>query len=136
MDLKNFIAVSGMTGIFRLAGNRSNGLIVEDIDTGKRKFAPMRKHQFTPLESISIFTFEDATELHKVFQNMLDQMEDNPLPAPNAESEVLREYFLDILPDHDPDRVHIGDIRKLIKWFSFLHERDLLTEAGASSEEE
>lgn len=135
MDLKNFIAVSGMPGIYRLAGNRSNGLIVEDIDTGKRKFAPMRKHQFTPLESISIFTFDDATELNKVFQNMLDQMEDNPLPSPNSDSEVLREYFLDILPDHDPDRVHIGDIRKLIKWFSFLQERDLLKDVDTSEEE-
>ena len=71
MNLKDLIAVSGISGIFKIAGNRNNGLIIEDLDTGKRKFAPSRKHQFTPLESIAIYTEDDSTELAKVFQNML-----------------------------------------------------------------
>ncbi|MBR9919900.1 MAG: hypothetical protein GYB31_03615 [Bacteroidetes bacterium] len=133
MDLSNLIAVSGMPGLYRLAGNRSNGLIVEEVDTGKRKFAPARKHQFTPLESISIFTYDDATELSKVFSRMLEQFEDNPPPEGNVSTDVLREYFNDVLPDHDEDRVHPGDIKKVIKWFSFLKERNMLTD---SDEEE
>jgi hypothetical protein len=46
MNLENLVAVSGMSGIFRIAANRNNGLIVEDLITGKKKFASARKHQF------------------------------------------------------------------------------------------
>lgn len=137
MNLKDLIAVSGMSGVFRLAANRSNGLILEELDTGKRKFASARKHQFTPLESIAIFTTDDSEELAKVFQNMLDQYADNPPINPNSKPHELREYFADVLPNFDPDQVSTGDIKKVIKWFSFLHERGLLTqEAEGSSEEE
>lgn len=145
MNLKDFVAVSGLSGIFRMAANRNNGLIVADLDSGKRRFASSRKHQFTPLESIAIFTDDDdSVELAKVFQNMQDQAEDNPVPANGAKPQELREYFLDVMPNHDRDRVHISDIKKVVKWYTFLQERDLLnlpeeeaeTEAKGGDEEE
>ena len=128
MKLENLIAVSGLTGLFRMAANRSNGLIVEDIKTGKRRFASARKHQFTPLESIAIYTDDgDSTELKNVFRNMHQQLEDNPAPSTSASSNELHEYFADILPNYDRDRVFTGDIKKVIKWFNYLQESDLLT---------
>ena len=127
MNLKDLIAVSGISGVFRIAGNRNNGLIIEDLDTGKKKFAPARRHQFTPLESIAIYTDDDSTELAKVFSNMLEQIDDNPPVNPNAKPDDLREYFADVLPDFDRDQVSSGDIKKVIKWFNFLHERNLLS---------
>ncbi len=130
MNLENLVAVSGMPGLYRIAANRNNGLIVEDLITGKRKFAPSRKHQFTPLESIAIFTDDgDSTELKNVFRNMLQQMTDNPPVSPNAASEELLEYFADVLPNYDPDRVFPSDIKKVIKWFNFLTEQGLLDDA-------
>ena len=127
MNLKDLIAVSGISGVFKIAGNRNNGLIIEDLDTGKKKFAPSRRHQFTPLESIAIYTDDDSTELSKVFSNMMDQLEDNPPVNPNSKPEELREYFADVLPDFDRDQVSSGDIKKVIKWFIFLNERNLLS---------
>ena len=35
------------------------------------------------------------------------------------------------MPEHDRDKVLISDIKKLTKWFSFLHERNLITEEEA-----
>ena len=35
------------------------------------------------------------------------------------------------MPEHDRDKVLISDIKKLAKWFSFLHERNLITEEEA-----
>ena len=128
MNLKDLIAVSGISGVFKIAGNRNNGLIIEDLDTGKKKFAPSRRHQFTPLESIAIYTDDDSTALSKVFSNMMDQLEDNPPVNPNSKPEELREYFADVLPDFDRDQVSSGDIKKVIKWFIFLNERNLLSQ--------
>jgi hypothetical protein len=70
----------------------------------------------------------DSEPLDKVFQNMLDQFEDNPPPPPKGKAEIVLEYFEDVLPQYDKDKVSIGDIRKIIKWFNFLHDRGLLTE--------
>ena len=137
MNLEKLIAVSGLSGIYRMAANRSNGLIIEDVQSGKRRFASSRKHQFTPLESISIFTDDgDSMELKKVFRNMKQQQEDNPPPAASAKSEDLHEYFAEVLPTYDRDRVFNGDIKKLFKWFNFLVEASLLVESAGSDEEE
>ena len=129
MNLDNLIAVNGLPSIYRMAANRSNGLIVEDLDSGKRRFVSARKHQFTPLGSIAIFTDDgDSVELASVFRNMRDQFEDRPPVNPTAKSEELFDYFTDILPNYDPDRVYPGDVKKVIKWFNSLKEKGLLTE--------
>lgn len=137
MNLEQLIAVSGLSGIYRMAANRSNGLIIEDVQSGKRRFASSRKHQFTPLESISIFTDDgDSIELKKVFRNMKQQQEDNPPPAASAKSEELHEYFAEVLPTYDRDRVFNGDIKKVIKWFNYLDEAGMLSDSAESEEEE
>jgi hypothetical protein len=128
MNLENLVAVSGLPGLYRMAANRSNGLIVEDIKSGKRRFASSRKHQFTPLESIAIYTDDgDSKELKHVFRNMFQQIEDNPPVSTSAKNEELHDYFAEVLPQYDRDRVHAGDIKKVIKWFNCLKESNLLT---------
>ena len=136
MNLDKIVSVSGLSGLFKMAANRNNGLIIEDLDTGKRRFASIRKHQFTPLESIAIYTDDgDSTEIKHVFRNMLDQLEDNPPINAKSKPEELHDYFADILPNYDRDKVMTGDIKKLIKWFNFLHERALLSEKSGDEEE-
>ena len=138
MDLSNLVAVSGLSGIFKMASNRKNGLILENIDTGKKKFYSSRKHQFTPLESISIYTYGETVELTDVFGSMRDQVEENPPVSHKSDNEVLRTYFESVLPDFDREKVYVSDIKRIIKWFNFLIERDLLEDKPeeVSNEEE
>ena len=139
MNLENLIAVSGLPGIYRMAANRNNGLIIEDVKTGKRRFASSRRHQFTPLESIAIYTDDgESTELKNVFRNMLQQLGDNPPADGSGKPEELHEYFADILPNYDRDRVPTGDIKKVIKWFSYHNESKAhnIEEESPQSEEE
>lgn len=127
MNLEKLVAVSGLPGLYRMTGNRGNGVIVEDLDNGKSKFASMRKHQFTPLESIAIYTDNDSVALSKVFRNMLEQKADNPPADANGKVEDIKEYFADVVPDYDRDQVHLSDMKKVIKWFNFLDARNLLS---------
>lgn len=136
MDLEKYVAVSGISGLLKLVANRNNGLIVEDLGTGKRRFVPARGHQFTPLASIGIYTNDgDSTELKNVFQRMLEKLETNPPVDANAHADVLHAYFADILPEYDRDRVNTGDIKKVIKWFTFLNAKDLLKETEPEEEQ-
>lgn len=136
MNLHKLVAVSGRPGIYKMAANRPNGLIIEDLDSGKKIFAPSRKHQFTPLESISIYTDneEDTVELKTVFKNMLTQIEDNAPVDPKSSAVDIKAYFEQVLPEYDRDKVLVSDIKKLIKWFNYLNTRDLLSLEDESEE--
>ena len=140
MNFEKLVAVSGLPGIYKMVANRNNGLIIEDIDSGKKRFASARKHQFTPLESVAIYTDDgDSTELSNVFKNMLEQIQDNPPIDTKSPPEELFDYFADVLPQYDRNKVKVGDIKKVIKWFGFLNDRNYLnTQAkdNISSEEE
>ena len=137
IDVKNFVAIAGMGGVQKLIVVRSNGLIIENFDSKDRKFVPLRSHEFSPFETISVYIDGgDTVPLARVLTNMKDQLADNPLPSEKDASTVLRNYLISILPEHDRDRVHISDIKKMIKWFNFLNSRDLLKEAVAAEEAE
>lgn len=136
MKLDELVAVSGLSGVFKLAANRNNGLIIEDLDTGKKRFASARKHQFTPLASIGIFTLDDSTELKIIFRTMIEQAEENPVPKISESSKVLHDFFRKILPEYDEDKVHTSDIKKVIKWFNFLNERNLIDLEDEEDEED
>lgn len=124
---EKLVAVTGMQGIFKVVGSRTNGLILEDLDNGKRKFAPLRLHQFSPLESIAIFTYDDAEPLKKVLQKMSELKETYPAPDHNAPNDQLLSYFRQILPNFDEDKVKISDIKKVIKWHTFLERKGLIS---------
>jgi len=133
MNLESYIAVSGLPGIYKLVKTRSNGLLISDLDTGTTKFVSVRSHQFTPLGTVAIYTYEDATELKVIFRNMLEKADSLPPPSIKESNAVLSAYFREILTDYDEERVHMGDIKKVIKWFGFLNDRNLLS---LTSEEE
>jgi len=101
INLENLVAVSGLPGLFRIAANRPNGLLIENIDTGRTKFASMRKHQFTPLETIGIYTYDDTEALGDVFQTMKGQIEDNPTIPAKSPSDELQDYFRSVLHERE-----------------------------------
>lgn len=138
MQLDKIVAVSGsMNGIYKMAANRSNGLILEDLDTGKRKFASVRRHQFTPLNSVGIYTEDgDSAEISTVFRAMLEQLEENPPIDIKSTKEELTAYFKKVLPNHDSARVYPRDIRRVIKWFTFLNDRGHVTFEDETVEDE
>lgn len=137
MNLEKLIAVSGLPGLYRVIGNRNNGLIIEELESGKRRFASSRQYQYTPLESIAVYTDDgESTELKNVFRSMRDQLAERPVVEVSAPADELHTYFANILPNYDRDRVHTGDIKKIIKWFGFLHAGNLLAESPAEAGEE
>lgn len=139
MNLEKLVAITGMSGIHRMVANRTNGLIIEELDSGKRKFVPSRGHQFTPLESIGIYTEDgETTDLKNVFASMLERIESTPPVSAEAGNAELQTYFAQVLPTYDRDRVRTSDIKKMIKWFSILYDKGLLKEEASppSSEEE
>ena len=138
MKLDKFLVISGIPGVHKLVSTRPNGLVIEDRHENRTRFVPVRQQQITPLASVSIYTDteEGTIPLLDVLQKMLDQVETIPPADPNASSAQLREYFVQVLPEHDRDRVHINDIKKCLKWFHFMLEKGIFEEGKREAQAE
>ena len=137
MNLDKLVVIGGVSGIHKVAANRSNGLIIENFDTGKKRFVGSRKYQFTPLGSVTIYAEnpDDVIKLSDVFEEMLAQKDSLPIVATNASKEDMHKYFGAIMPTYDKDRVHASDMKKIVKWFNFLSERDLFPQLELAAQE-
>ena len=136
MNLEPYISVAGVGPLFKLVTSKTNGLVLQNIEDGKSKFYSVRRNQFTPLGTVAVYTLGGTTPLSEVMQSMQDKLATHPPVSTKAEKHEIEEYFETILPDYDEDRVPIKDMKKIIKWFTFLKDRSLLDEATASTEEE
>lgn len=142
MNLEKYLVIAGVPGVHKLIASRSNGLVIEDRNEGRTRFVPVRQNQITPLATVGVYTEteEGTVPLADVFQKMLDQLESTPPVNANAASAELRQYFTTVLPEHDPERVHINDIKKCLKWFTFMREKgifeELKREAAAETPED
>ncbi len=136
MNLEPYIAVSGESGLFELVNSKNSGLVLKSIKDGKSKFYPSRKHQFTPLGTIAIYTLEDTSPLADVFKTMRDKKATTPVVSHKSEKHVIEEYIETILPDYDEDKVSLSDMKKIIKWFTFLDEAGLTADSEEKTDEE
>jgi len=135
MNLEPYIAVSGEGGLFELVSSKSSGLVLRSLKDGKSKFYTSRKHQFTPLGTIAIYTLEDTTPLTEVFKTMRDKKATVPVVSHKAEKHQIEEYIETIIPDYDEDKVSLSDMKKIIKWFSFLDEKGLTADSEGDEKE-
>jgi len=134
--LENIVSVSGLPGLFLMEASRSNGLIVKNMDSGMKQFVSVRKHQFTPLRSIAIYTYGDSTPIEELFAKMTELKADHNVPEIlKGDNKMLADYFRLVLPDYDEDRVYPSDMKKVLKWFDFLDKRDYFNQAAVVAED-
>jgi hypothetical protein len=115
MEYGKLIAVTGLSGLFELVSSKNDGAIVKSLESGITQFASSRKHQFSHLESIEIYTLQDNVNLVEVFQAM--KAAGKALPDPK-DATAVKAYFAEVYPDMDFDRVYGSDMRKMVKWFA------------------
>lgn len=119
---ETILAISGKPGLFRLVSRGKATLIVESLDAAKKRIPAFASDRVTSLADIAMYTDDEDMPLWKVLKNV-GQKEDSKPTQTNykkASSKELREYFAQVLPTYDRDRVHDSDIKKLIQWYNIL----------------
>jgi hypothetical protein len=121
MDLKDFIAIKGKGDLYRILAKTPKGIIVEALNEIKTKFKVEPNLSVLLLYDITIFS-NDNTDLflRDVFKNAFKK-DGNNLPV-NIKDDTfkLKEYFKEVAPNYDEEKVYISDIKKIIKWYSIL----------------
>ena len=133
--LKGILAISGQPGLFKMVAEAKNSIIVESLLTGKRMPA-YSTSKISSLEDIAIFTETAEVPLKDVFKSIADKEESKAvekIPAGND----LKEFFAEVLPEYDRDRVYTSDMKKIVQWYNLLQKNDLLNfdEEEESTEE-
>ncbi|SHI85942.1 hypothetical protein SAMN05444280_10727 [Tangfeifania diversioriginum] len=123
--LKGILAISGQPGLFKMVAESKNNIIVESLETGKRMPA-YSTSKISALEDIAIFTDADDIPLKDVFKAISEKEDGGKTINHKSSSKELRDYFGEVLPDYDRDRVYVSDIKKVLLWYNTLQEKDML----------
>ena len=117
--LRTILSISGKPGLFKLISRNNSILIVESLVDGKR-FPSYPRDRVVALADVAMYTETDEVPLRQVLKTMQEFEKGVASCDPKADGSVLRDYFAQILPDFDRDRVHNSDIKKLIQWYNLL----------------
>ena len=120
--METILAISGKPGLYKLVSSSNTGLIIEILDESKKRTPVFPTDRVTSLADIAMYTDSEDIALWKVLKN-LGEKEGNKECLFNykkASKAELRDFFSEVLPSYDRDRVHDGDIKKLIQWYNIL----------------
>ncbi|MDO6675736.1 DUF5606 domain-containing protein [Tenacibaculum sp. 1_MG-2023] len=139
MEFNKIISVTGKPGLYEILSQTKTGVIVKSIVDGKR-FPITATHNVSLLENIAIYTYEEEVPLAQVFKNIADKEDGKDAISHKESANKLTEYFGEVLPGFDEERVYASNIKKVIQWYNILAKAEFdfstLTEAKETTTEE
>jgi len=136
MVLKDIIAISGESGLFRFVAQGKNSIIVEHLETKKRSSAFDSANKINLLDDIAVFTENEDMPLSKVFDLIFDKAADATLIDSKSSGAQLKKWFEEVLPEYDKDRVYVSDIKKIAQWYNTLCKLNLLVKEDIEEKKE
>ena len=133
--LKDILSISGYGGLFKFISQGRVGIIVESFEDQKRMNASATA-KISALEDISIFTETEDKPLNDVFKLISEKEKGGVSINHKSSADELKNYFLEVLPDYDKDRVYVSDIKKVINWYNILQKLELLNFEEKEEEKE
>ena len=122
MELKDIIAISGMSGLYKISAQTRSGVIVESLTDGK-KIPIGTNHRISSLADISVFTRTEDLPLSQVLKTIHTKTGGTVSVDLKAEPEELKKYFKGIIEDFDDQRVYASDIKKMLSWYLQLKDK-------------
>jgi len=116
------MSISGKPGLYKLVSQGKNMLIVESISAEKKRFPVYAHEKVISLSDIAMYTNDSEVPLRDVLTSIREKENGQPASIDTKKStpDQLREFFGEVLPDFDRDRVYVTDIKKLISWYNIL----------------
>lgn len=136
MGLEKILAIGGKPGLFRLLTQTRTGFVAESLLDGKKITVGLRSN-VSVLSEIAIYTLEEEIPLRQVFLNIQTKEKGGKTSVAHKDEKIkLEEYFFEVLPDYDEDRVYASDIKKVIQWYNILHDNGITDFSEEEEEEE
>ena len=125
MDLEGILNISGQQGLFKVVSKGNNTIIVESLTDGKKR--PIHSHsEANMLAEIGIYTYDDTKPLSEIFDEISKKENGKQSISHKSPKNELTDFFREILPDYDEERVYISDIKKVLQWYNCMQSADLI----------
>jgi hypothetical protein len=125
VNLEGIINVSGKAGLYKVISRSNNTIIIESLLDNKRNVI-YSHNQANLLNEIGIYTYNDTTPLSTIFTTIAEKTNCGPSINHKSSKEELTNYFREILPEYDDERVYFSDIKKVIQWYNTMQSADLI----------
>jgi tRNA A37 threonylcarbamoyladenosine dehydratase len=135
MSLDKILTISGKPGLYQLQNQTRNGFLAISLIDGK-KISVSARQNVSILAEIAIYTLTKELPLSEVFTKIFDKEKGGEAISHKSTKDELEEYFFEILPDYDEDRVYPSDIKKIVQWYNLLTKNGISQFKNESSEEE
>ena len=137
MSLDKILSIGGKPGLFKLLTQTRAGFVAESLLDGK-KITVGFKNNVSVLSEIAIYTLDAEIPLREVFRKIQEKENGEKTPVSHKDDKLkLEEYFFEILPNYDEDRVYASDIKKVVQWYNMLQEQGIADfEAKEETKEE
>ena len=125
--LRTVLTVAGKPGLYKLVSSGRNMLIVEALDATKKRQPIHGVDKVVSLGDIAMYTDDEEVPLWQVLENVKTKCEGAACAVDykKASNEELADFFAEVLPNYDRDRVYMSHVRKLIQWYNILVEAGL-----------
>jgi len=135
MSLEKILTISGKPGLYQIQNQTRNGFLATSLIDGK-KISVSARQNVSILAEIAIYTLTKELSLSEVFAKIFDKEKGGKAISHKSTKDELEEYFFEILPDYDEDRVYPSDIKKIIQWYNLLTKNGISKFKNESSEED
>jgi hypothetical protein len=134
VKLKELLAISGYSGLFRFISQGRQGVIVESLTDGKRSLIPATA-KVSAVADIAVFTQSGEMPLKDVLKKIETLENGGQAISPKSAEKEIRSYFEKAVPEFDKERVYTSDIKKIIGWYNLLQSKGLLEVLNQTDEE-
>ncbi|MBR5653319.1 MAG: DUF5606 domain-containing protein [Prevotella sp.] len=124
---QTILSIAGKPGLYKLVSRGKNTLIVEALDETHKRIPAFSTDRVTSLADIAMYSDTEDVPLMTVLAAVRDKEDKKAcsLAYKKCKAEELRNYFAEVLPNYDRERVHDSDIRKLLSWYDILVKNDI-----------
>ncbi|MBL6658787.1 MAG: DUF5606 domain-containing protein [Cryomorphaceae bacterium] len=134
MELRTVLSITGKPGLFKLVAQNKGGVVVESLLDGKRTSISASAN-VSSLGDIAIYTYEEEVPLREVFKAMSAVTGGKEALSHKSSKAELEDFFGEVLPKFDQERVYASDIKKIVQWFNILAKNELLAILDETEEE-
>ena len=138
MSLDKILSISGKPGLYEIVAQTRTGAVVQSL-IDKKRITVGAHSNISILSEIAIYTLTEEVPLREVLEKIKTKEEGKQTSISHKDGkDKLEEYFFEVLPDYDEDRVYASDIKKVVQWYNMLQKNDLLQleDTRTSDEEE
>ena len=122
MNFDKILSIAGRPGLWEIKAQTRNGVVAQSLLDGK-KLPVNIQNNISILAEIAIYTYTEEVPLREVFQKIADKNNFEQTISHKSSKNELEEFFQEILPEYDEDRVYTSDIKKIIQWYNLLIEK-------------